>query len=366
VNHVTGTRTWATTGTVALQRENFFAGPTYASASASQTFTDAFTLYATPPVAGTNAIFTRGHTLGIVDSTSASSSITGGLVVATTLGTTATSVGIGGGNVNAGGNGTFGGTLSVTGHATLEGVTSTGATGTGKFVFDTAPQISTIELGAATDTTLARVGAGQISVEGVNVVTTSSTDTLTNKTIDGEGTGNAITLISVADFPAAGCNNATPSSFWDLPTSTPAVATCVSGTNTQKAYLDFADTSGGFSAQTGFRLPADFTGTIDAKITWLTTATSGNVKWSLSTICTATDATETDDPAFNTASTVTTAAPGVASRLQTSSITSVTITGCAAGEWMHVKIFRDGNDGSDTLSATARLAGVQLLIRRAQ
>jgi hypothetical protein len=54
-------------------------------------------------------------------------------------------------------------------------------TGTGNFVRATAPQISTIELGHASDTTLARVGAGQISVEGVNVVTTSSTDTLTNK-----------------------------------------------------------------------------------------------------------------------------------------------------------------------------------------
>ncbi len=41
----------------------------------------------------------------------------------------------------------------------------------------------TIELGAASDTTIARVGAGQISVEGVNVVTTSSSDTLTNKTL---------------------------------------------------------------------------------------------------------------------------------------------------------------------------------------
>ena len=139
--HVTAIRQWASTGTVALQRENFFAGPTYSSASASQTFTDAFTFYATPPVQGTNAIFTRGHTLGIVDSTSAASPITGGFVVSTTLGTTATSVGIGGGNINAGGNGTFGGTLSVTGHATLEGVTSTGATGTGKFLFDGTPTI---------------------------------------------------------------------------------------------------------------------------------------------------------------------------------------------------------------------------------
>lgn len=113
---VTGTRTWATTGTIALQREIFFPGPTYASASASQTFTDAFNMYLTPPVAGSNAIFTRGHTLGIVDATSAASSITGGLVVATTLGTAATSVGIGGGNVNAGGTVTGAGlALSGTG-----------------------------------------------------------------------------------------------------------------------------------------------------------------------------------------------------------------------------------------------------------
>lgn len=41
----------------------------------------------------------------------------------------------------------------------------------------------TIELGAASDTTIARVGAGQISVEGVNIVTISSTDVLTNKTL---------------------------------------------------------------------------------------------------------------------------------------------------------------------------------------
>lgn len=50
-----------------------------------------------------------------------------------------------------------------------------------------SPQFTGIELGHASDTTIARVGAGQISVEGVNVVTTSSTDTLTNKTV-GAGT----------------------------------------------------------------------------------------------------------------------------------------------------------------------------------
>lgn len=123
------TRTWATTGTVALQREVYFAAPTYASAGASQTFTDVFNLYVDKPIVGTNAVFTRPHTLGVVDATSAASSITGGLVVATTLGTSATSVGIGGGNVNAGGLIT-GGTVTSTGALTAGATSITGAAGT--------------------------------------------------------------------------------------------------------------------------------------------------------------------------------------------------------------------------------------------
>jgi hypothetical protein len=47
----------------------------------------------------------------------------------------------------------------------------------------TALGVGTVELGHATDTTISRVSAGVIAVEGVNVVTTSSTDTLTNKTL---------------------------------------------------------------------------------------------------------------------------------------------------------------------------------------
>lgn len=47
----------------------------------------------------------------------------------------------------------------------------------------TALGIGTVELGHATDTTLSRASAGRLAVEGVNVVTISSTDTLTNKTL---------------------------------------------------------------------------------------------------------------------------------------------------------------------------------------
>lgn len=112
---VTATRTWAD-GTVTLQRENFFAGPTYNKTITSATFTDAFTLYATPPVAGTGVTFTRGHTLGIVDSTSAATSITGAVVISTTLGTTATSVSFGNGIGN------FGGQIAVGGQMVAQGL----------------------------------------------------------------------------------------------------------------------------------------------------------------------------------------------------------------------------------------------------
>ena len=47
----------------------------------------------------------------------------------------------------------------------------------------TAVQLGTIELGHATDTTLSRSAAGVLAVEGVDVVTTSASQTLTSKTL---------------------------------------------------------------------------------------------------------------------------------------------------------------------------------------
>lgn len=47
----------------------------------------------------------------------------------------------------------------------------------------TALGVGSVEIGHATDTTLSRVSAGRLAVEGVNIVTVSSTDTLTNKTL---------------------------------------------------------------------------------------------------------------------------------------------------------------------------------------
>lgn len=147
------------TNTATAFQASYHGAPTFTDASVG-TITDAFnSVFVAPSAAGGSLVITRSHTLGILDSTSASSSITGGLVVSATFGTTATSVGIGGGNINAGGTGTFGGTLSVTGHTTFEGVTSTGATGTGKLVYDGTPTLVTPVLGAATGTSIVLTGA---------------------------------------------------------------------------------------------------------------------------------------------------------------------------------------------------------------
>ena len=58
-----------------------------------------------------------------------------------------------------------------------------GSLGTGAYVMDSSLQVVTTELGHATDTTLSRVSAGLIAVEGITVVDVSTSQTLTNKTL---------------------------------------------------------------------------------------------------------------------------------------------------------------------------------------
>jgi ribosomal protein L24 len=63
--------------------------------------------------------------------------------------------------------------------------------------------LGTIELGHATDTTISRASAGRVAIEGVNVVTTSSTDTLTNKTLSSAIATTALTLNATAELRLA-------------------------------------------------------------------------------------------------------------------------------------------------------------------
>jgi hypothetical protein len=195
-------------------------------------------------------------------------------------------------------------------------------------------------------------------------LTASDVATFTSKTYDAEGTSNVLTVPFKLWVPAAVCNNATPSSpLWSFPTSNPAAPACQTGTNTQYGTLDFADGVSPLSAQLHLMLSSDFTGTLGLALKWFTSATSGSVVWQASTICVAN--AETSDPAFNTASTVTDGALGTTLQTNDAAIASVTITGCAAGELLFLRVLRDPTHASDTLAATARLVGVELTVRRA-
>lgn len=67
--------------------------------------------------------------------------------------------------LTASGNMSLPGTLGVTGHVTLEGVTSTGATGTGNLVFATSPTFTTPALGTPSSATL--TNATGLPINGV-------------------------------------------------------------------------------------------------------------------------------------------------------------------------------------------------------
>lgn len=58
----------------------------------------------------------------------------------------------------------------------------------------------TIELGAASDTTLSRSGAGVLAVEGVDVLTTSGSQTVTNKTMTADTYGGASVISAAGTF----------------------------------------------------------------------------------------------------------------------------------------------------------------------
>ena len=204
---------------------------------------------------------------------------------------------------------------------------------------------ATVTIPAATDTLVGRATA----------------DTLTNKTIDAEATGNAITLPFYVQIPAAGCNNATASANWDLPTANAPTPNCLTGTNAQQGTADFDDTAAR-TMQTFFLLPPGWTGNVDMDIDWLVTAGGGanTVKFTVATACSAAGATF--DPAFNAANTITSGTVGANNNINVTSQAAITMTGCAAGNVLHVKF---GRDNTDTSTATVRVLNVAFTIRRA-
>lgn len=173
--------------------------------------------------------------------------------------------------------------------------------------------------------------------------------------------GDNVNLVSpgvIADLPAAGCVAAAAASFWDLPSSNAPAAACY-GTNYPRGVLDFNDSTDQ-TAYTSVVLPNPWTGALYADIYWLATATTNEVQWGVQVACAG--SSEPSDPSFLTASTVSTTVDATTTDITKSSVAISTLTNCAAGEQLHVKLYRDADAGGgvDDLSGNARLVRVVL------
>lgn len=192
----------------------------------------------------------------------------------------------------------------------------------------------------------------------------SDSVTFTNKTIDGEGTGNIITLTSEIYVDAASCIGATASNNWDDDGAgdTAPTAACNDTGTLQRPSADFSGSAVNSFIRT-MRLPSDWTGAVDLTLRYVSTAASptGNVEWDIQTVCRA--AGETWDGTYNAAQTITDAQT-TQNVLNDATQSSVTMTGCSASEDWTLKVSRDGtNDSSNDI---ANLLGAMITLRRAQ
>lgn len=204
----------------------------------------------------------------------------------------------------------------------------------------------TVSLPAATDTLVGKATA----------------DVLTNKTFNSESTGNVLTSSHKVWMPAAGCDDVTAALLWDRKPGEGVTASCITGTNITKGVAVFPDGVVSILQQT-LLLPSDWTGVVDARLVWLSTAISGSAMWHIATGCAADD--ETDDN-FNADVSVTDAAKGTTGRLNFATLPTLVTTNCAVAEVMHVAVYRNGSDAGDTMLGSASLVGVELTLRRAQ
>jgi hypothetical protein len=157
---------------------------------------------------------------------------------------------------------------------------------------------------------------------------------------------------------AAACNGTTAGPMWDLPTSAAPAVNCMTGVNLQQGTLDFAV---GQSAQNEVFIPGDWSGAVDALVVFSDASTSGTVIWNIATSCDSTSGVSAGDNAFNAASAFSTVTLGnPPNAIWNVSSTSITMTGCVAGSYLHIKLSR----AADTASSAARLRGLQLTFRR--
>ncbi len=105
----------------------------------------------------------------------------------------------------------------------------------------TAIGVGSIELGAASDTTIARVSAGVISIEGVTIPSISSTNTLSNKRM----TRRTATTNNPGATPTTNSDNVDVQIFTGMANAVTSFTTNLSGTPVSGDFLEFWLTDNG-------------------------------------------------------------------------------------------------------------------------
>ncbi len=115
-------------------------------------------------------------------------------------------------------------------------------------------------------------------------------------------------------------------------------------------------------ASWGFRMPADYSSAPVLKVQYkMTSATSGDVVWAGSIAAvTDGDATDVDAKVFATVNTTTVTVPGTAGYLDEASITMTNADSVAAGDFVVVRVARQGAAGGDTATGDAEFIGAAL------
>ena len=245
----------------------------------------------------------------------------------------------------------FGGSYPSHTHSTMPSVTGTGVVKVVNGVFQSpattivnadvsaSAAIEVSKLSQATSRILGRTTAGTGAVEEITVGTglSLSAGTLTNSSL----------------------GTKTLSRFTPRENQPPATNFATLDTRNSIALLDFDDTTDESAIFLGIIPEAAVLGSgLKIRLIWTaTTATSGDCVWDAALERMNTDI---DSDSFDTAASVTTTTNGTSGVPNYSEITLTTIDSLAVGDGFRLKINRDANNASDTMTGDAELIAVEV------
>ena len=187
----------------------------------------------------------------------------------------------------------------------------------------------------------------------------------------GAGSPTFIDFPDVHYFYPAACNNAGPTTYllWSLPSSGALMAFCRGGTNNINGTLEGVPSSGG-TAYFQFQLPSDWDSSSQPFIKLYYgsgTSTAGTVIWTVSSACSKSDGTVTDNPAFLAESPMPSQSMTTAAREWATSAQFVNMTAgnnCVPGSIVNLRVALSGSATADIVLAyavitTPRLIAVQ-------